>query len=159
MDRNTPQIDADAAHRRFAADCFNRTWELLERPNRTDDETEEMILCSTASLWHWTRRADRTDRNLSIGHWQLSRVYASAGRPDEAMRHGRRSLEFAGESPFLRAWAHEAIARAALLQNDRETFAAQMEPARTFAAQVTDAEDRRALETDLAALDAAARRR
>src|SRR5688572_27636463 len=106
-------LDLSLAHRHFAADCFNRTWTLFEKADRSDDETEAMVLCALASLWHWTQRADRTDRNLSIGHWQVSRAYALAGQGENALRHALRSLAFAeGSPPFYVGSAHEAATRA-----------------------------------------------
>ena len=50
-------------------------------------KTEEMISLAHASAWHWTRRDDVRPKNRAIGVWQLSRVYAEAGRYDEAERY------------------------------------------------------------------------
>jgi len=75
-----PGFDTTQAHRFFAADCFNKTWEFIEKPHRTQDEDEQMIRLAQASLWHWTNRADCKDMQLSIGHWLLARVQALAGR-------------------------------------------------------------------------------
>jgi hypothetical protein len=149
------QIDAVAAHRHFSAGCFNRTWTLIEKPDRSAAETEEMVLCALASLWHWTQRADCTARNLSIGHWQVSRVYALAGQGENAMRHARQSLEFAqGSPPFYVGAAHEAVARAATVLDDRETMRHHLSEARRCAAEVTDAAEREDLEQDLRSLEA-----
>src|ERR1051325_11159977 len=99
-------FDAKAAHKHFSAHCFNKTWELIEKPSRLPDEDEEMISMCHASLWHWTQREDCAPRNLSIGYWQLSRVYSLAQRSDEARRYGRLSLFHAEKEPaFYRAYA------------------------------------------------------
>ena len=74
-----PQFEPAAAHRWFSADCFNRVWALLEKAGRTPAEDERMISLCHASLAHWRERMDCTTRNLSIGYWQLSRVYAVLG--------------------------------------------------------------------------------
>src|SRR5512140_1373022 len=96
-----PDFDLDAAHHFFAADCFNRTWELIERPSRSPQEDEQMLLLSLASIWHWTQRSDVAPKNLSVGHWQAARVYALLGQAENARRYAQRSLELAkGESPF-----------------------------------------------------------
>jgi len=145
-----PTFDAPAAHRRFSVDCFNRTWSLIDKPNRTGDEDEEMVLLATASLWHWTRRADVTDRNLSIGHWLLSRVCALTGAGAAARRHGLRSLHrAAGSPPFYVGCAHEAVARAASVLGDRSVFDAHLASARQAAAAVADPAERKALDDDL----------
>jgi hypothetical protein len=154
----SPDFDAAAAHRHFSAGCFNHAWTLIEKPERTAAETEEMVLCALASLWHWTQRADCTDRNLSIGHWQVSRVYALAGQGENAMRHARRSLELAqGSPPFYVGAAHEAVARAAVVLNDRELLQNHLNEARRCAAEVSDPAERQDLEQDLRSLEAAGR--
>jgi hypothetical protein len=155
MSRETPQLDIGLAHRHFSADCFNRTWTLIEKADRTPAETDAMVLCAIASLWHWTQRSDCTDQNLSIGHWQVSRVFAIAGQGENAMQHGLRCLALAdGAPPFYVGYAHEAIARAAFVLDDRATFAVHMRQARACAAAIAGVEERGPLEQDLQALDA-----
>jgi hypothetical protein len=150
-------LDIPHAHRHFSVHCFNRTWDLIDKPNRTQADDEAMVLCALASLWHWTQRADCSDQNLSIGHWQISRACALAGQGDAALQHGRRSLELAkGLAPFVVGYAHEALARAALVRKDRVEFAEHLREAKSCADAVTGAEDRRPLADDLAALEAAA---
>ena len=157
MSREAPSnLDAQLAHQHYSVDCFNRTWTLIEKPDRTEADTEAMVLCALASLWHWTQRADRTDRNLSVGHWQASRAYALAGQGENAMRHARRSLTLAeGSPPFYVGYAHEAVARAALALGNRDLLADHLKEAWRCAAQVTDAHERQWLENDLKSLDGA----
>jgi hypothetical protein len=148
-------LDLPKAHRYFAVQCFNDTWTLIEKPTRSADEDEAMILCSQASLWHWMQRPDCTDQHRSIGHWQLARVYALAGQGENAMRHARRSLAFAeGIPPFFVGYAHESLARAAAVLKDDAAFGAHLKEAWNCAAAVTDAEDRAVLEKDLGELGA-----
>jgi hypothetical protein len=148
------ELDAASAHRHFSTDCFNRAWALIEKPDRSAAETEAMVLCALASLWHWTQRPDCTARNLSIGHWQVSRVYALAGQGDNAMRHARRSLELAeGAPPFYVGYGHEAVARAAHVSGDRRLLSEHLHQARRCAAAVSDAEERELLERDLQSLE------
>jgi hypothetical protein len=73
-------LDIDQLHRHFSSACFNETWRLIDNPNRTARDNEAMILSASTSLWHWMQRPDCSDQNLSIGHWQLSRVYALVAR-------------------------------------------------------------------------------
>lgn len=146
-------FDLQAAHRHFAADCFNRTWELIERKDRTGAETEAMVLCAMASLWHWTQRRDCTDRNRSIGHWQVSRAWALAGNGAGALHHAERALDLAaGSPPFYIAYAHEAAARAAQVLGDAALAAGHLDQAQRLAADVTDAQERQWLEADLQSL-------
>ncbi|HZJ09706.1 MAG TPA: hypothetical protein VFD39_08430 [Trueperaceae bacterium] len=90
-----PGFDVARAHEYFATECFNRCWQLIDKPERTSDEDEQMLLMSQASLWHWSQRDDYAPDKLAVGQWQLARVHALAGRPQEAVRHAQRSLEVA----------------------------------------------------------------
>ncbi len=151
---NTEACESDGQdHKKLSADCFNRTWELLEKKDRTKEDDERMISLSHASLAHWRMREDCTDRNLSIGYWQLSRVYAVLGQGNNAERYGELCLRVSGkEEPFYLAYAHEALARAASLNERRELFDKHLAEAKALAAQVTDADEKKMLEDDLASL-------
>ncbi len=54
-------FDVEAAHAHFSKACFNAARALIEKPDRTPAEGEEMIRLNQASLWHWTQRPDCTD--------------------------------------------------------------------------------------------------
>ena len=90
---NKPDFDVVAAHKYFAVECFNTAWNLIDRPNRTDAEDEEMLRLGMASVWHWTQRPDCTPENLSVGYWQVSRIYAILRRAEDARRYAQLSLE------------------------------------------------------------------
>jgi hypothetical protein len=148
-------FDPARAHRWFAADCFNRAWDYLDLPRRDDRQMEEMLHASHASFWHWLHVPDRTPVNLSIGLWQLARVYAVAGRADDARRWARQCLEV-GErerlEPFYRAYAHEAAARAERVAGGAQASAAadrHLSAARALLPQIEDAEDRARQAKDL----------
>jgi hypothetical protein len=153
MSLESARFDLAAAHRHFSAECFNRTWTLLDQPNRTPADNQAMIQSALASLWHWTQRPDVTNKNLSIGHWLVSRVYALSGWNDIALHHALESLKFAQDAtPFYIGFAHEAAARAALGMGDKNKFREHLDKALSYAAMVTDSEDREALKKDLEAL-------
>jgi len=56
------------------------------------------------------------------------------------------------EPPFYLAYAHESLARAALLNERRELFDKHHAEANALAANVTDEDEKKMLEDDLAAL-------
>lgn len=140
-------------HKKLSADCFNRAWELLDKKDRTKEDDERMISLAYASLAHWRMREDCTDHNLSIGYWQLSRVYAVLGQGNNAERYGGLCLRVSSqEPPFYLGYAHEALARAALLNERRELFDKHLAEAGALAAKVDDADEKKMLEDDLATL-------
>ena len=149
----SPPIDLEQAHRYFAADCFNRTWTLIEAPERDAEMNQQMLLLSLASLWHWTQLPDCSDRNLSIGYWLVARVYALLGQPDNAMRYAEQCQEKSRDQPaFYQAYSHEALARAAVVGGDMARGRSHFDQASALAAQVGDPEEYAALEGDMAAL-------
>ena len=148
-----PNFDTDAAHRHFAAQCFNDAWDLIEKPERTAQDDRMMVAMNQASIYHWLHREDCDDRRLSIGFWQASRIQALLGHADEARRHGEVSLSYsAGLKPFFVGYAYEALARAELLAGRGELAAQHMGQARACAAQVGDKAERELLLRDLDSL-------
>lgn len=154
-DQAPPPFDLAYAHRYFASTCFNLAWTYIDRSHRNPQDDEAMVLATAASLWHWTQREDCVAKNLSIGHWQLSRAYALAGQGDNSMRHALRSLEFArDEAPFYVGYGHEAAARAANLLGDATTFVSHRDEALALLAAIEDESERLALKQDLTSLHA-----
>lgn len=146
-------FDEPQAHRFFAANCFNRTWELIDQPDRTPADDEQMLLRASASVWHWTQRDDCKPRNMSIGYWLLSRVHALLGQPEQARHFGELSLQqSAGEPPFYIGYAQEALARAAKVAGDKAGFAHHLAAARDYATQVAEPDDHAMLTADLDSL-------
>lgn len=148
--------DVATWHRTFAPMAFNRTWELLDAEDLTREEEEEMLASTLAQRYHWYEVG--TERNQAIADWQVSRVAGVLGYADLARRFGERSLEIAVEydlDPFVRGFAHEAIARAAASVDDIETFTEHLELARAALAEVEDDEDRETLQADLAEMSEA----
>lgn len=150
MNSPAPQIDTAAAHRHFSVACFNATWGLIDKADRTADEDEAMIWLAHAAAWHWTQRADCSPRNLSIAYWQLSRVYALIGQGERARHYSDLCIAVSrDEEPFYRGYAHEAAARAAVLLNDMDGAESDLEQARSYAEAVSDVEERNVLLADL----------
>jgi hypothetical protein len=140
-------------HRQLAVDLFNRTWELLDKKARSDNENDEMLTAAFASLHHWRQIGDA--KNRSVGNWQVSRVAAVLGYPELAEDYGRRSLEVASASdlgPFYVAYGHEALARAARLAGNRKDVARHLALATEMLEQTTDSAERTSLTGDLAEL-------
>ena len=151
------EVDEAAAHRHFAAAAFNGTWDLIDKTDRSDAETDEMIHQAHAARWHWGRRDDVSPVNLAISAWQLSRVYAVAGNADEARRYATESLHLVDENdlpPFHRGYAHEALARTAAVVGDEDRRDHHVAAARDAAAAIDDEEHRDLLLADVSALTA-----
>jgi len=148
-------IDQDAAHRYFATEFFNRTWDLLELDSRSDEDIEMMIDIAHASRTHWRQRDDVSPKHESISAWQLSRVYSVADRPDEALRHGVRALEIATRAEtgaLYVGYGHEAVARAAAALGDSDTAVLHLEAGRDLLSSISGPDERQTLKSDLDAI-------
>ena len=149
---NKPDFDVAAAHRHFAASCFNAAWDLIDKSNRTAAEDEEMLRLAMASVWHWTQREDCTPENLSTGYWQVSRIYAVLKRAQDARRYGQMSLETSqaeGVGPFYRGYALEALARAEAVAGNRARMEDYLNQALQLADAIADAEEKTLILNDL----------
>lgn len=149
-----PEFNLERAHRYFSAECFNRAWDMIDKPSRTPDEDRTMLQLGLASLWHWTQHPDHTLINLSMGNWQVSRIYALLGKADEARQYARASLELsqeAGDFPFYIGYAFEALARSESVAGDYAKKDEYLKLARLMSDKITDPEAKKQLLNDLAA--------
>ncbi len=147
---NPPEFDVAAAHKYFSADCFNRAWDLIDKPVRSAEEDRMMVQLNQASLYHWSQRPDNNEKSRSIGYWQASRIQSLLGNAVEARRYADVCLEYSPDlEPFYIGYAYEALARAASLAGDRAEFEKFLSEARALAQKVTSQEDREALSKDL----------
>lgn len=146
----------EATHRQLGKDLFNLTWTLIEKADRTSEESDAMVHAAHASVWHWSKGGG-TLANAARGEWQVSRVYATLGRAEPALSHARRALELAeaaARAGVADDWdvpaALEGLARAQAVAGDRA--AATETRARASAALdgIADPEDRQVIEQDLA---------
>jgi hypothetical protein len=152
---NATDFDVAGAHRYFSTACFNQAWDLLDKPDRTPAEDEQMLHLGMASLWHWSQRPDCTDTNLSVGYWQVSRIYAVLGHADNARHYAERCLDVSqgeGIPPFYLGYAYEALARAEMVAGNTDGMVASLQEARRVADTVPDVEARQMLQDDLATI-------
>jgi len=115
-------------HKKFGPDLYMRTWELMEKENRTPDENDEMIQCAHASLYHWTHLKGHIDdekwRNaFAIGHSQISYAYLEVGNAERALYHAQRCLEYFEKyaaGGFPDAYGYDNLAKAYDLAGETE---------------------------------------
>ena len=147
---NPPTFDVPAAHKYFAADCYNQTWNFIDKPKRTPEEDLSMLQTAMASLWHWSQREDASPTNFAIGYWQVSRVFALMGQTENARRFGEMSLKSAqgGEVVFI-GFGYEALARAEMVAGNKEKMNEYLDQAWSCAEKVEEEDDRKLLVKDL----------
>ncbi len=99
-------------HRKTAVECFNRAWDYLEKKVRSIHDDHLMLHLAHTSRYHWSFVG--TAKNLAIGDWQVSRVYAALRQPDLSLHFAKASLEIGEKNSLLEVVlsANEAMARA-----------------------------------------------
>lgn len=153
----TSKADAEW-HRKMAARLFNSTWDLLLKKRRTKEERDTMIHMAHASRYHWGVVGG--PKELAIGEWQISRVYAALGRPEPSLYHAERCLEICkahevGDFPL--AYAYEALARAFAIAGKSRERAACLKLARAAGAKIREVDDRTLFAKDLRTIPRARR--
>jgi tetratricopeptide (TPR) repeat protein len=99
-------------HRNMARRCFNEAWDYLDKKKRDDTDERTMLHLAHASRYHWSLVG--TPRNISVGDWQISRVYATLNQPELALQFAKSCLEICEKNDLSEVLhtAYEAVARA-----------------------------------------------
>lgn len=136
----------------FAVDFHRKTWEMLEKQNRNDEDNARMINYAHASLslWYAAGTAARHQR----GEWLLSRIYAVLGDGKLAIHHAHRCLKILEGNKnemedFDFAFAYEAIARALAVNGDKSEAKRFFEKAQKAGEEIKEKEDRDAFFVEL----------
>ena len=149
----TPTTDSDL-ERATGVRIFNHVWTLLEEPDRTPEQDDEMLHGAHASRFHWGASGRHAEPvRLVIGEWQCSRVYAVLGRAEPC---GTTAIALcaARHQGLLPPRPHEGCSARALQVAGNHAEAASYAPkAHEIGERLTDAEEREILFGDLATLE------
>jgi len=138
-DSENKQLEID--HRKTGAYFFNQTWDLLDKRDRNEEEKQRMIHTAHASLLHWMNAPECTPTNLSIGYWQLSRVYAVAQESENALKYANICMHISSDDsvkPFYKAYAYEAMSRALILMDKMELGIKYLNKSREFLPKINE---------------------
>ena len=128
----------------FAVDCFNGTWDLIEKTNRTPDDDTRMIHMAHASRYHWGEIG--TPLNFARGDWQISRVYAILGQGGNALKYAKSCVQLCIDNQFGDfdlAFAYEAAARAYAVLGDTKMVSKHLDLAKEAGQVIEKEEDRK----------------
>ncbi len=142
----------EEAHKEFAKRINGQVWKLLEKPERTAEEEEEMVLAAYACLYHWSYAG--TEVNRQRGEWLIARVHTVLGEAALALQHAGRCLELTRTysdqmKDFDTAYAYEGLARANALGGDRVIARQYLEMAEVAGRAITNKEDKAIFMGDL----------
>jgi hypothetical protein len=130
-------------HRKTAKQCFNKTWDYLEKKNRTPDDDRQMLILAHASRYHWGLVGN--PRNLAVGEWQISRVYAGLKQAEPSLLFAKSSLELVIKNNLsdLLPSAYEGLARAYAIAQQPQLARDYVVKARKELESIKDEEDRK----------------
>lgn len=140
-------------HLKFAKQAYNKTWDWMEKTDRTVEDNDTMLNTAHASRYHWEFVGNA--QNLCIGEWQISRVYALLKRAEPSRYHAQRALDLCEANAlegFALAYAWEALARAESVAGEFEKAHAAIAKAEEIGATLDDEETRTRLKDDLATI-------
>ncbi len=149
METTTTPLTAQQ-HLQCGNALFNFTWTLLEKADRTEDESEVMVKAAHASALHWLQVGKPV--NFARSEWQISRVYAVLNRPEPALHHAQRCLQICedhGIGDFDLAFAYEALARGHAVAGGHAQAKRYSEMAREAGKRIADAHEREHFFDDL----------
>ena len=110
MSQQQSESERAAWHKRFAAECNNRAWELTTAA-RGAPEDREMLDVAHASAWHWGKVGSELNRMRAT--MLLAEVHALLGMGERALANAEemRTYFLAHESPDWEiAFAHAIYA-------------------------------------------------
>jgi hypothetical protein len=99
-------------HRKIARECFNETWNYLDKKDRAEDDERQMLHLAHTSRFQWSFVGKA--ENLAVGDWQISRVYANLNQPQLALHFAKSALGICQENNLSGTLisAFEGMARA-----------------------------------------------
>ena len=129
----------------FAKQFNGKTWELLDKKERTREEDEMLMDYAHASLAHW--RVAGTGVHLQRGAWLLARVHTVLGNAPLALYHAERCLELTEQykdelEDFDFAFAKEGAARVHALAGNQAEARKYIARAQKAGEAIKDEEDR-----------------
>ncbi|MFW9773826.1 MAG: hypothetical protein ACFFEO_16870 [Candidatus Thorarchaeota archaeon] len=115
-------------HEKIAKETFNKTWDFLDKKDRSSEDIKEMIHTVHASRYHWgilVSEGKGTALNLQRGDWIISRVYSVLENGESALFYAKSCLELTEKNnigDLDLAFAYEAMARAFAVLKNKEEF-------------------------------------
>jgi hypothetical protein len=143
-------------HQVQAIAYFNAAWDLIDASERSAEEDRDMLTLAAASRQHWID-AGGTAEKLTVADWQIAHAASQLGLADVALVFARAAVDRAESNDlptWLKASAHEGLARAHATAGDRASFTYEADLARALLEKVADPEDKALVETQLASIPA-----
>lgn len=140
---DNPTLFLNEAHRRFAIEANNATWQLIEQPRRSSDDNDILIRTAHTSLYHWLQVGEGV--HFQRGYWLLSHIYSLLNKIEEARYYADKCLVLTKSEKielFDQAYCYEALSRVAKISGNDDEAHAYQQLALDIADEITDDEDK-----------------
>jgi len=149
-----PPFDLATAHRWFAIESNNAAWDLIEKPDRSADETEQMLHAAHAACLHWREVGEPI--NELRAQCLLANAYLAADNPAAALTYANKCVELsqsdpAGQTDFDRSTAYLCASNAYAGVGDQDQARKMQRQAIDLALQLQDAEEQQVAKQMIAA--------
>jgi hypothetical protein len=146
-----------SAERQLGVELYNSSWALMELPDRTPAQDDELVHRVHASMYHWLQAPECEPKHRARGEWLCSRAYSILGRAEPALHHAQRCLAICEEhadnvEDWDLAFAYEALARAHRVAGNEAEASRYERRGRELAEQITDPQDKAIVLKDYATL-------
>ena len=154
--KQTPQDnDLQNAHHFFAIELNKATWQLIETPERSPEQNNEMINAAHGSLYHWQKPG--TPLHLQRGYWLLARVYVVLKMPTQAQHYALLCHQYTLNFPTLMhpfdiGYAYEIMYRLHVLLGNTSEANTYYKNAIAQTSKIDNEKDRQIYEVDLKAV-------
>ncbi|NOS84875.1 MAG: hypothetical protein HOP31_07025 [Ignavibacteria bacterium] len=152
--KKNPDFDVDKAHHWFGTEFNNGIFPLLDKADRTEEETETMIQMAFASTLHWSSFSGGAIANRARGENMIATALVFAGRKESAIHYAIRNHDIVfgnldSVADFDISYALMVMARAYAL-NERLAEAEQYyQQCLDSIDEIKDSEDRKIVVNDL----------
>ncbi len=142
---SNPAFDKAAAHKWFAVELNNATWDWLDAEDYESPSAERMVHAAHASCYHWLQVGGAASH--ARAECLVANVHAAIGDGSGAIRHALRCVELtqvhAGDlSDWDWAFAYDALARAHAAAGDNEQASSVRLQAGELGNKIADKDDK-----------------
>ncbi len=145
-----PPFDLPQAHKFFAIDFNNQTWDIIEAESPTDEQLADLIHLAHASTHHWLQVGNALNRLRAL--CLLATAYIKVDDPHNALHYAKACValtESLGDepTPFDRASAYGCLAKANRLAENADAADAALAKTKEVVESFEHADDKVVIET------------
>lgn len=140
-----PPFELPKAHRWFAVELNNLCWDMLDLPQRNDEQRETMLDAAHGARWHW--RQVGGPENEARARCMLACAHAAGGSAELALGYARGCLELVESHREVMAdwdapFAYDCLARAHAAAGQHAEAQSCRQQAAELGRKIADAGDR-----------------